>query len=151
MMQETQGDQTRKVETGRTVQAHLEVRFEDGFLAFSSLDQEPLRFSIGDGSLSPGLESLLLGLPDGSDTLLIAHGSDLFGAHDPSNLHWLEESDFPDGLDPIPGQVVSFQTPSGQETGGIIRERSGGRVQVDFNHPLSGRSLRIRVLVMSIC
>jgi FKBP-type peptidyl-prolyl cis-trans isomerase SlpA len=63
-------------------------------------------------------------------------------------------SDFPSDLDPTPGQVVAFTTPAGHETSGLVLEREGegaaGRVRVDFNHPFAGRSLTLRVRILSV-
>jgi len=135
---------------GRTVELHLEVRFQDGFVAFSTFDAEPIAFKVGDGTLATGLESTLLGLPDGTDTYVIGHGSELFSPYDETNIHWIEPSDFPPGMTPVPGQVVAFHTPGGHETSGLILELDEGRVRVDFNHPFAGRSLTIRVKVLSV-
>lgn len=131
------------------VRLHLEIRLEDGSVALSTFDGDPIACRIGDGTLAPGLESMLLGLAPGTDTCLIAHGSELFSPHDPSNLHWMERDLFPPGLDPLPGQVIAFSTPAGHETSGTVVARDGERVRVDFNHPFSTRSLTIRVQVLS--
>ena len=58
--------------------------------------------------------------------------------------------DFPPELDPAPGQVVAFETPGGHETSGVVMEREGERVRVDFNHPFAGRSLTLRVKVLAV-
>jgi FKBP-type peptidyl-prolyl cis-trans isomerase SlpA len=138
------------IASGCRVEMHLEVRFEDGFLAFSTLDAEPIRCTIGDGTLSPGLEETLLGLEPGSDTHIVGQGSDLFSPYDETNVHWMDRGDFPPEIEPEPGLVVAFETPGGHETSGVILATEPQRVQVDFNHPFSGRSLTIRVRVLSV-
>ena len=135
---------------GRTVTLHLQVRFSDGFVALSTFDEAPIRCTIGDGTLTPGLEETLMGLEAGADETIIAHGSELFGHWDAENIHWLESYEFPPELDPAPGQVVAFETPGGHETSGVVTECDGGRVRVDFNHPFAGRSLTLRVKVLTV-
>jgi FKBP-type peptidyl-prolyl cis-trans isomerase 2 len=135
---------------GRAVSLHLEVRFQDGFVALSSFGAEPIQCTIGDGTLTPGVESVLAGLTPGADETVLADGSELFGPYDPGNLHWMDVSEFPPDLDPTPGQVIAFETPGGHETSGVVLERSGERVRVDFNHPLAGRSLTLRIQVLSV-
>ncbi len=139
---------------GCTLVMHLEVRFHDGFVGFSTFDQEPITCRLGDGTLAPGMETALLGLAPGEDHLILAGGSELFAEYDPDNLHWLPLSDFPSDPDPAPGQVVAFTTPAGHETCGLVLEREGegaaGRVRVDFNHPFAGRSLTLRVRILSV-
>lgn len=135
---------------GRAVELHLEVRFEDGFIALSTFDAEPIACTIGDGTLTAELESTLIGLEAGSETYVVAHGSELFSPYDDTNIHWMERGDFPPDIAPEPGLVIAFQTPGGHETSGVILERNADRVRVDFNHPFAGRSLTIRVRVLSV-
>jgi FKBP-type peptidyl-prolyl cis-trans isomerase SlpA len=135
---------------GRSVTLHLEVRFQDGFVALSSFGAEPIHCTIGDGTLTPGVEEVLNGLAPGSEETILADGSELFGPYDPGNRHWMDLAEFPPDLDPAPGQVVAFETPGGHETGGVVLEREGSRVQVDFNHPFAGRPLTLRVKVLSV-
>jgi FKBP-type peptidyl-prolyl cis-trans isomerase 2 len=135
---------------GRAVELHLEIRFQDGFVALSTFDAEPIACTIGDGTLTAALESTLLGLAPDSETYVVAHGSEVFSPYDDSNIHWMERRDFPPDIEPASGLVVAFQTPGGHETSGIIRALDADRVQVDFNHPFAGHSLTIRVRVLSV-
>lgn len=139
-----------RIGPGRTVSIHLEVRFPDGFVALSTFDAEPVDCTIGDGTLTPGLEEALEGLAAGDEETIRGSGSRLFADYDPTNVHWLGLADFPPDLDPAPGQVVAFATPDGAETGGVVLEREGERVLVDFNHPFAGRSLDVRVRVLRV-
>lgn len=140
----------RIVAPGRNVTLHLEVRFSDGFVALSSFGAEPIRCTLGDGTLSPGLEEVLSGMILGAEETIVADGSELFVPYDPGNLHWMELADFPTDLDPTPGQVIAFETPGGHETGGLILEREGSRLRVDFNHPFAGRPLTLRVQILGV-
>lgn len=138
------------VAQGRAVQLHLRVRFEDGFDAFSTFGQAPIACTIGDGTFTPAFEAMIAGLAPGEDVDLVADGSDLFGAHDSGNLHWLGLDEFPPDLTPVPGLVVGFSTPAGEDINGIVLGLDGERVQVDFNHPFSGRTLAMRIEVLTV-
>lgn len=138
------------VAPGRHVCFHLEVRFEDGYVALSSFGDDPICCTIGDGTLTPGMEGVLAGLSPGSEETILAHGGDLFAHYEPGNLHWMDRAGFPPELEPAPGQVIAFETPGGHETSGVVLEREGDRVRVDFNHPFSGLSLTLRVKVLSV-
>ncbi len=135
---------------GRTVTLHLEVRFQDGFVALSTLGEEPLTCTIGDGTLTAELESTLMGLAVGSDTHIIGQGSELFSPYDASNIHWMDRSEFPPDITPARGLVVGFETPGGHETSGVILEVEAQRVRVDFNHPFAGQSVTVRVRVLAV-
>ncbi|WP_200332213.1 FKBP-type peptidyl-prolyl cis-trans isomerase [Thiocystis violacea] len=155
MQQQTETDQTatpvdRGISPGCGVCLHLEVRFHDGLIALSTFEEDPIRCRIGDGTFTPAFEAHLQRLRAGADTELVANGSDLFGTYDEANHHWVDQDDFPEQLHPTPGQVVSFASPGGDEVSGIILAVEDGRVQVDFNHPLSGRPLWIRIQVLAV-
>jgi len=135
---------------GSACTLHLEIRLPDGTLALSTRDGGPLELTLGDGTLTPGLEDLLLGLTSGQRTRFIAQGDDLYGPRDPSAVHWLPLADFPRDQGTEPGQVVAFETPGGQELAGLVLAVEGDLVQVDLNHPLSGRPLNIEVEILAV-
>jgi FKBP-type peptidyl-prolyl cis-trans isomerase 2 len=139
-----------RVANGRVVRLHLSIHLADGTEVLSSFDGEPLQCRIGDGTLVSGIEDLLQDLPAGSDTQFLAEGAAVYGAHDPSLIRVLTRDDLPPDFRPDTGQVISFQTPGGQETAGTILGETEDGVRVDFNHPLSNRGLRLRALVLSV-
>ena len=138
------------IQPGSRVRLHLEILLADGTPALSSLGEEPMELTLGDGTLAPGLEDLLMGLDAGADERILADGSELYGPRDETKTHWLPRSDFPPRLALNRGHVIAFDAPGGQEVAGILVETEPDRVRVDFNHPLAGRSLQIRAQILSV-
>jgi FKBP-type peptidyl-prolyl cis-trans isomerase SlpA len=138
------------IRAGSQVTLHLSIHLQDGTEALSTFGEEPLEVTIGDGTLAPGLEPLLVGLQAGARKDFTADGSDLYGERVEEKIHWLPVADFPADLKPERGQVVAFATPDGQETAGLVLAAGGARLQVDFNHPLAGRRLRIQIEVVAV-
>ncbi len=54
------------IEAESTVTLHLSLTLEDGFVAESTFETEPLTFIMGDGTLVRGLELGLYGLVPGA-------------------------------------------------------------------------------------
>ncbi|TVQ93961.1 MAG: peptidylprolyl isomerase [Chromatiaceae bacterium] len=135
---------------GSRVRVHLSIHLEDGTLALSSFDDEPLEWRIGDGSLAPGLEDLLLGLAPGADEQVLATGDAVFGAPDPGLIQIIAPADLPAGFQAAPGTVVAFAAPGGQETAGTVLAQTAAGLEVDFNPPLARRNLRIRLQVLAV-
>jgi len=131
---------------GSHIELQLEIRLQDGTLALSAWGDDALTLTLGDGTLTPGLEALLVDLSPGVETRILVSGEDIYGPHDPDNIHWLPRSDFAPELAATPGQVIAFETPGGHELAGLVLASDRERVQVDLNHPLAGRSLNIRIL-----
>jgi len=135
---------------GSQVRLHLGLWLPDGTEVLSTFDEHPLEFRIGDGTLEQGLEEALFGMRAGEEhDLLLAEGV-AFGQRDPGLVHWLPRDEFPPDLSPEPGQVIGFALPNGIETPGQVVEVTPDQVQVDFNHPLAGQALRLRVAVQDV-
>lgn len=135
---------------GKRIRLHLVVYLEDGTEALSSLDGDPIECRLGDGTLAPGLEELLQGLVAGDDQQFLADGSAVFGDPDPDLIQHIPHADLPAGFEPQEGQVIQFEAPGGQEAPGTILARHEHGVEIDFNHPLSSRGLRIRARVIEV-
>ena len=141
---------TAKIGPGRQVCLHLAVYLDDGTEVLSSFGDEPMRFRLGDGTLAPGLEGLLIDLEPGADEQMLADGASLFGASEAALVHRVPRSDLPEGFAPEPGQVIQFQAPGGQETTGTVMSANDTEVEIDFNHPLAERGLRIHAQVIEV-
>jgi FKBP-type peptidyl-prolyl cis-trans isomerase SlpA len=135
---------------GCRIRLHLEIHLPDGTTALSTWGEEPLALTLGDGTLTPGLEALLDGLRVGVEGRFLVDGDDLYGPHSADNIHWLPLAEFRSGEPPARGQVVAFGTPGGHELAGLVLEVDAERVRVDLNHPLSGKPLDIRAQVLCI-
>jgi FKBP-type peptidyl-prolyl cis-trans isomerase SlpA len=138
------------ISVGSQVVMHYSITLPDGTVADSSFQGEPLSFTMGDGSLIPGLELALYGLGPGERQTLTLTPEQTFGYPDPANVHEMARSDFPDDMPPGEGQIIEFSTPGGDSVPGSIVEVAGERVKVDFNHPLSGLELVFSVEILSV-
>ena len=133
-----------------TVTLHLSLALEDGTVAESTFEDEPLTFTMGDGTLEEGLELGLYGLTAGNTQRLVLEPGQAFGLHDPAKLHQLSRSEFPPGLELEPGVIIGFDTPSGEELPGTIISLTDETVEVDFNHPLAGRVVVFEVDIIAV-
>jgi len=130
---------------------HYRITLEDGTVADSTWeDNEPLAFTLGDGTLSPGLEQVLLGLKAGDHESMLIDPDQGFGYKDTANIHRMPREDFDPGMPLEEGMVIGFTLPDGSELPGIITELEDDVVQVDFNHPFSGHHLNFEVQVISV-
>ena len=133
------------------VELHLAIHHaETGESIEDSFGGVPLRLRIGDGSLSEGLEALLLGLAAGSAQTFECDGAQLFGAWRRSRLQALPRQAFPPDFELDEGQLALFDGPDGEPLPGIIVQVDAEQVWVDFNHPLSDQPLRVRVQILAV-
>jgi len=133
-----------------TVTLHLSLTLEDGTVAESTFDDEPLTFILGDGSLVEGLELGLYGLRPGDTQRLSLFPEQAFGLRDPEKVHRLPRADFPAEMALEPGCIIGFDTPEGEELPGMIVSTDDTSVEVDFNHPLAGRVVIFDVEIIDV-
>ncbi|MCU7915464.1 MAG: hypothetical protein KZQ65_06060, partial [Candidatus Thiodiazotropha sp. (ex Gloverina cf. vestifex)] len=48
------------------------------------------------------------------------------------------------------GQVIGFTTPNGEEISGRIVEIEPTKIQLDFNHPLSGKTFFFKTTILDV-
>lgn len=135
---------------GRRIRLHTLLRIKDGAEVLSTPGNEPLEFDFGDGSLQPGLESLLRGLCAGTNTRFDIAPGMVWGLPDPDLIQVLEAGDCPPGFNPEPGQFLAFELPNGQEVAGRLLEAVENGWRFDFNHPLAGKALEFEVEVLEV-
>ncbi|MGB5716421.1 MAG: FKBP-type peptidyl-prolyl cis-trans isomerase, partial [Gammaproteobacteria bacterium] len=133
-----------------TVTLHLSLALEDGTVAESTLEDEPLTLTMGDGTLVAGLELGLYGLRAGATQRLVLEPQQAFGLHDSDKLHALARREFSAELELQPGVIIGFDTPSGEELPGTIVSLDDETVSVDFNHPLAGRVVVFEVEILAV-
>ena len=143
-------DSTASIMPGSRVLMHYSITLEEGTVADSSYDGEPLEFVMGDGTLLEGLERALYGLQAGQHQSLRIPPLEGFGFRDTDNIHPMARSEFQADMQLEPGVIIDFTTPSGASVPGMIREVAEDVVQVDFNHPLAGHEITFKVDILEV-
>lgn len=129
---------------------HYRISLEDGTELESSFGDEPLEFSMGENTLTEGMELSLLDLSTGDKQSITLTPDQTYGHRNPENIHELSRSDFPAEIIPEKGQVIAFDTPSGDDINGVVLDVNDNTVSVDFNHPLSGNTLVFEVEILKV-
>lgn len=119
----------------------FKLELPDGTVVEEISENEPMRFTLGDGTFIHSLEDLLVGLELGTQAKLSLSPEDAFGFSDPENYQTMQRSDFPADMPLEIGHVIGFNTPTGEEVPGTIYEITEDEVVVDFNHPLAGATV----------
>lgn len=139
-----------KIARNSIVTLHHRLGLPDGSILEDTFNTDPLRLQLGSGELAEGLELALIDLQvDDEQTLDI--GPDLaFGFPVDEMIHTLPRHEFDPQQALQPGLILEFSTPSGDTLPGTILEFDEHSVQVDFNHPLAGLTIRYTVKIIAI-
>jgi len=132
------------------VSLNFELALETGDVIDSTFDDAPATFTMGDGSLLPGFEAVLLGLSAGDEQSFKIAPEDAFGQSNESNFQAIPKSAFPEDEELEIGLVMSFENGPEGELPGVIHAFEGDEVIVNFNHPLAGQTLGFRVAIIDV-
>mgnify|MGYP001190132425 FL=1 len=138
-----------RIDEGMEVTLHFTLKLEDGTVVDSTRDKAAATFQMGDGNLPPGFEHPMKGMAAGESASFEITPEHAFGQHNPQNIQRLKRDDFGDEELEV-GTVMSFSDPSGGELPGVISAIDGDMIDVDFNHPLAGRTLTFEVEVIHV-
>jgi len=135
------------VSEGTRVFLNFSVSLEDGSEVDTNFGGDSVNFVIGDGSLLPGFERLLFGMSPGERQMFVVSAENAFGQPNDDNVQYLPRTQFDEDGDLEIGLVFSFADAKGSEVPGMIIAFDDDEVTVDFNHPLSGRTILFDVLI----
>ncbi|MFH1424670.1 MAG: FKBP-type peptidyl-prolyl cis-trans isomerase [archaeon] len=103
----------------------------------------PVTVVVGARHVVPGLDKQLSSLSVGEKKKIDIESADAFGSKDAELVKLVPMNVFKrQKVNPIPGMPVELERQKG-----IVKSVSGGRVKVDFNHPLAGKTLEYEVEV----
>lgn len=132
------------------VTLHFSLTLPDGEVVDSNFDTQPATLVIGDGNLPEGFERHLLGLSAGDKRSVDVAPENAFGQHNPQNVQLFKREQFAQASLVEPGMVMSFQDAAGNELPGVIKRIDQEQVEVDFNHPLAGKTLTFTVEIIAV-
>jgi len=139
-------DYTCKVkESGEVIDTTIGKVAEEAKLHKHDAVYEPMFIVVGESWVTKGLDEGLLGLEIGKTATIEVSPEKGYGARDPSKIKLIPLRRFKaDGVTPVPGMQLEIDRKPA-----LIRSVGAGRVQVDFNHPLAGKTLIYEVSIAS--
>lgn len=107
---------------------------------------EPRLVVVGQGWVIKGIDEALIDMEEGGEKSIEISPEKAFGERDPSKVKIIPAKELTkQGITPRPGARIEIGGAIG-----IIRSVGSGRVTIDFNHPLSGRTIIAKIIVRKI-
>lgn len=133
---------------------HYRLRSPDGDEILSTFNDSPATLQMGGGQLAPQLETALLGLEEGSHTILELTPEKAFGARNSSLIQRVSlatlQGNSAFGEQHVIGDLVEFSAPSGGRFAGVLHSLDADGALFDFNHPLAGKTVSFEVQIIGI-
>ena len=135
---------------GNKVKIHYTGTFDDGEIFDSSREADPLEFEVGAGQVIPGFDNAVVGMKVGETKQVRLPENEAYGPYNQEMVFDAEPDQFEEGLIPEVGQ--QFQTQLEDETPLLLTVKSvkDGKVVLDANHPMAGKTLNFDLEVISI-
>jgi peptidylprolyl isomerase len=133
---------------------HVKVSFigkmENGAIFATSQGHEPLEFTIGDGSVLPGVDQAVAGMALGEHKTITLPPQEGFGEQNDSLIVTVERSHFPKDFEPQEGMELHIPQPDGSIVFFKILQILNDKVKLDANHPLAGKTLTFELELLEI-
>jgi peptidylprolyl isomerase len=134
-----------EVKNGDRVKIHVTEKLEDGTLIYSTLNHDPLSFTIGEGKFIRGLEEAVLGMGPGDKKNVKVSPENGFGPYHEDLLIEIDKKSIPPSIEPCVGQKLEMSRGDSGKTQVLVKEVSDTSIKVDANHPLAGKNLMFEI------
>ena len=135
---------------GDTVKVHYTGKFDDGTEFASSLNNDPLQFTIGKGQVIPGLELAVMGMSPGEVKTAQVLADQAYGLYQKSKVVEVNRNRFPSDLELQIGTVLRMRKAGGEKIKRIVTTVSETSITLDANHPLAGEDLTFDLQLIDI-
>jgi FKBP-type peptidyl-prolyl cis-trans isomerase 2 len=135
------------IENGSKVKVHYTGKLEDNNVFDSSVEREPLEFTVGQGQLIPGFEQGVMGLTTGDKKTIEIEPEQAYGPVREDLINEVPKENLPEGVEV--GHMLQAQTEQGPINVKVVElnETTG---KVDANHPLAGKKLIFDLEVVEV-
>jgi len=134
-----------KVKDGDTVSVHYTGTLADGTVFDSSLEREPLTFTLGQGQLIPGFEAAVMGMEVGGRTKTNIPAEQAYGPVREEMTATVGRDRLPDDMAPVVGDTLQVPGQDGHTMVVTVTEVTEDTVTLDANHPLAGKDLTFEI------
>ncbi|MBD2313407.1 peptidylprolyl isomerase [Desertifilum sp. FACHB-1129] len=135
---------------GDTVKVHYTGRLTDGTVFDSSVQRDPLEFTLGQGQIIPGFEQAVVGMAPGDSKTEEIPMEKAYGPYRQDMVLQVNRQQIPAEIAPQVGQQLQIRQPTGQLVPVMVTEVDDGQVTLDANHPLAGQTLVFDIQLVEI-
>ncbi|RDH47982.1 peptidylprolyl isomerase, partial [Mastigocladus laminosus WC112] len=135
---------------GDTVKVHYTGKLDDGTVFDTSVEREPLQFSIGEGLVIPGFEQAVVGMTPGESKRTNIPADEAYGPYRPELVMVVDKERIPTDVSIEVGQMLQISQSNGKAIPVVVTEVSDSQITLDANHPLAGQELIFDIQLIQI-
>ena len=137
-----------KAEAKKVVSIEYTLKDDDGTVLDTSEGRAPLAYLHGANNIVPGLEKAIEGKAVGDSVDATVPPTEAYGERDDKAIRNIPVRKLPEKR-PEPGSILQVQTEAGPRHVTVLSVR-GDYANIDFNHPLAGKTLHFSVTVVGV-
>ena len=144
------GREMAQAKQGDTVKVHYTGKLEDGTLFETSIDRNPLQFTVGEGQIIPGFEKAVIGMNPGESKTAKVPVDEAYGPPLEEMVITVDRNRLPADLKPEIDQRLQIRQADGRTTIAMVTDVSESSVTLDTNHALAGKDLTFDIQLIEI-
>ena len=134
-----------------TVKVHYTGKLASNGQVFdSSLEREPIEFTLGEGTIIPGFETGVLNMIESEKKTIEIPKEEAYGEVREELFQQVGKDQLPEEIKPEVGMGLVSQNPDGTERQLRVAEVNDDHIVVDANHPLAGHDLTFELELVEI-
>ncbi len=139
-----------KATTNNTVKVHYTGKLTSGEVFDSSVDREPIEFTVGGGQMIKGFDDAVNGMAIDEKKTVTIPSHEAYGPVNEDLLQQVPRTQLPAEMKPEVGQMLVASDGAGNEQHVKVTEVTEDSITVDANHPLAGQDLVFDIQLMEI-
>ena len=138
------------IKAGSTVTIEFTGKLSSGQVFGTATQDQPHRFTIGQGETLDGVEEAVMGMSAGERKTAIIPEEKGFGPRTESRVFHVRREALPVEMTPSVGTQVNLMTSEGKKVPARVVEESESEVVFDANHPLAGQNLIVSFRILEV-
>ena len=135
---------------GNSVKIHYTGTLKDGTVFDSSVDHDPLEFTVGSGQVIVGFEEAVLGMKSGDTKKVTIPAEKAYGQRNEEMVIVAPRDQVPQDIEPEIGQQMEMGSPSGEMIVVRVTDLTDEHITLDANPPLAGKDLTFDLELVEI-
>jgi len=135
---------------GDNVKVEYTGRLQDGTVFDTSVNREPLEFTIGGGQIIPDFEDAVVGMKTGEAKTITVAAARAYGHRNDDMVVAIDRNQFPADISPEVGEQLEIRQPDGRVAVVTVAEVTDKAITLDANHPLAGEDLTFDIELVDV-
>ena len=139
-----------QVKQGDTVKVHYTGKLDDGSVFDSSVEGDPLEFTLGSGQIIPGFDEAVNGMAVGEKNVVKIPAEKAYGPRREDMTAEVPRGDLPPDIELAVGMQLQASQQDGREMVVTVIQVEDESVTLDANHPLAGKDLIFDIELLEV-